>query len=235
MTVDLAVQFHDDDLMAYNTVAEISGSDLKDEIVMLGGHMDSWHERHRRPPTTGPASRSPWRPCVILQAAPISSPGVRFGSLPSGAARKRGALGLARVPVKDHFGKSPASGMFGPPTGAPNGGAGAVAREASDSSPKPEFDKFSAYFNLDNGTGKVRGVYLQGNDAVRPIFRKWLVPFRDMGATTLTISNTGGTDHQSFDGIGLPGFQFIQDEIEYDTRTHHTNQDVFDRIQPPTT
>ncbi len=72
---------------------------------------------------------------------------------------------------------------------------------------------------------------MQGNDAVRPIFRKWLQPFRDMGAGTLTISNTGGTDHQSFDGIGLPGFQFIQDEIEYDTRTHHSNQDVFDRIQ----
>ena len=87
------------------------------------------------------------------------------------------------------------------------------------------------YFNLDNGTGKIRGVYMQGNEAVRPIFRKWLQPFREMGATTLTISNTGGTDHQSFDGIGLPGFQFIQDEIEYDTRTHHSNQDVFDRIQ----
>ena len=87
------------------------------------------------------------------------------------------------------------------------------------------------YFNLDNGTGKIRGVYLQGNEAVRPIFRKWLEPFRELGAATLTISNTGGTDHLSFDGIGLPGFQFIQDEIEYDTRTHHSNQDVFDRIQ----
>ena len=97
--------------------------------------------------------------------------------------------------------------------------------------PKPEYDKFSAYFNLDNGTGKIRGVYLQGNEAVRPIFRKWLQPFRDMGATTLTLSNTGGTDHLSFDGIGLPGFQFIQDEIEYSTRTHHSNQDVYDRIQ----
>ena len=105
------------------------------------------------------------------------------------------------------------------------------SRDASDSTPKPEFDKFSVYFNLDNGTGKIRGVYMQGNEAVRPIFRKWLEPFREMGATTLTISNTGGTDHQSFDGIGLPGFQFIQDEIEYDTRTHHSNQDVFDRIQ----
>lgn len=96
---------------------------------------------------------------------------------------------------------------------------------------KPDYDKFSAYFNLDNGTGKIRGIYLQGNDAVRPIFRAWLSPFKDLGASTITISNTGGTDHQSFDGVGLPGFQFIQDEIEYDTRTHHSNMDVYDRIQ----
>jgi Zn-dependent M28 family amino/carboxypeptidase len=95
----------------------------------------------------------------------------------------------------------------------------------------PEYDKLSAYYNLDNGTGKIRGVYLQGNEGVRPIFREWLAPFRDLGASTLTISDTGGTDHLSFEAIGLPGFQFIQDEIEYDTRTHHSNQDVFDRIQ----
>jgi hypothetical protein len=96
---------------------------------------------------------------------------------------------------------------------------------------KAEYEKLSGYFNLDNGTGKIRGVYLQGNEGVRALFRQWLAPFRDMGASTLTISNTGGTDHLAFDAIGLPGFQFIQDEIEYDTRTHHSNQDVFDRIQ----
>jgi len=96
---------------------------------------------------------------------------------------------------------------------------------------KPAHDKLSVYFNLDNGTGKIRGVYLQGNEAVRPIFRRWLAPFREMGATTLSIANTGGTDHLSFDAVGLPGFQFIQDEIEYETRTHHSNQDVYDRIQ----
>jgi Zn-dependent M28 family amino/carboxypeptidase len=95
----------------------------------------------------------------------------------------------------------------------------------------PEYEKLSAYYNLDNGTGKIRGIYLQGNEAVRPIFRQWLQPFRDLGASTISASNTGGTDHLSFDAIGLPGFQFIQDEIEYETRTHHSNQDVFDRIQ----
>jgi Zn-dependent M28 family amino/carboxypeptidase len=95
---------------------------------------------------------------------------------------------------------------------------------------KPEHGKFSSYFNLDNGTGKIRGVYLQGNEAVRPIFEEWLKPFNDLGATTLTIRNTGGTDHLSFDAIGLPGFQFIQDGIEYDTRTHHSNMDVYDHL-----
>jgi Zn-dependent M28 family amino/carboxypeptidase len=96
---------------------------------------------------------------------------------------------------------------------------------------KPDYDKFAGYFNLDNGTGKIRGIYLQGNAECRSIFTDWLQPFNDLGAKTVTISNTGGTDHQSFDGVGLPGFQFIQDEIEYETRTHHSNQDVYDRIQ----
>jgi Zn-dependent M28 family amino/carboxypeptidase len=96
---------------------------------------------------------------------------------------------------------------------------------------KPDHEKFSVYFNLDNGTGKIRGVYLQGNEAVRPIFRAWLAPFHDLGAATLTLQNTGGTDHLAFDGVGLPGFQFIQDPVEYDTRTHHSNMDTYERLQ----
>ena len=135
--------------------------------------------------------------------------------------------------MTQHFGKSydAMAAMLGTPDTSAAKKERHRRQAGAAETPKPEFDKFSAYFNLDNGTGKIRGVYLQGNEAVRPIFRKWLQPFREMGASTLTISNTGGTDHQSFDGIGLPGFQFIQDEIEYDTRTHHSNQDVFDRIQ----
>jgi len=97
---------------------------------------------------------------------------------------------------------------------------------------KPEHAKLAAYFNLDNGTGKIRGVYLQGNDMVRPIFSRWLAPFADLGADTLTIDDTGGTDHLSFDAVGLPGFQFIQDPLDYGTRTHHSNLDVYDHIQP---
>jgi Zn-dependent M28 family amino/carboxypeptidase len=96
---------------------------------------------------------------------------------------------------------------------------------------KPDHAKVAGYFNYDNGTGKIRGIYLQGNEEVRPIFEAWLAPFKDMGATTVAIRNTGGTDHQSFDSVGLPGFQFIQDELDYDTRIHHSNMDVYDRIQ----
>ena len=96
----------------------------------------------------------------------------------------------------------------------------------------PAHEKFSSYFNIDNGTGKIRGIYLQGNEACKDIFAQWLAPFNDLGATTVTVSNTGGTDHQSFDAVGLPGFQFIQDPIEYDTRNHHSNMDVYDHLLP---
>lgn len=126
--------------------------------------------------------------------------------------------------VTDHFGSYPTrpAGVAGQPRD-PNAPAPILTK-------KPEYDKLAGYFNLDNGAGKIRGIYLQGNSAVGPIFQEWLAPFKDMGATTVTIRNTGSTDHVSFDGIGLPGFQFIQDELEYGTRTHHSNQDVFDRV-----
>lgn len=94
----------------------------------------------------------------------------------------------------------------------------------------PEHGKLSAYYNLDNGTGAVRGIYLQGNAGAKDIFQAWLNPFADLGAKTVTISNTGGTDHQAYDAVGLPGFQFIQDPMDYNTRTHHTNQDTYDRL-----
>lgn len=97
---------------------------------------------------------------------------------------------------------------------------------------KPEHAKMSAYYNVDNGTGAIRGIYMQGNEAMAPIFEAWMEPFENMGMTTLSIQNTGGTDHLAFDGVGLPGFQFIQDPVEYSTRTHHSNMDVYERIQP---
>lgn len=220
MEVDLAVQFQDADPMGYNTIAEIPGTDLKDEVVMLGGHMDSWHSGTGAT-DNGAGVAVAMEVVRILQALKLQPRRtIRIGLW---TGEEQGLLG-SRAYVAQHFGTlgdgSPAAAFaafFGGPTPAIN--------------PKPEYEKFDAYFNLDNGTGKIRGVYLQGNEAVRPLFRQWLAPFRDVGAETLSISNTGGTDHLSFDAINLPGFQFIQDEIEYDTRTHHSNQDVFDRIQ----
>src|SRR5258707_12383201 len=107
-----------------------------------------------------------------------------------------------------------------------------LRREAGEVTVKPEQAKVSAYFNVDNGTGKIRGVYLQENAAVSPVFEAWMRPFKDLGMTALTMRNTGGTDHLSFDAVGIPGFQFIQDPIEYETRTHHSNMDVYDRLPP---
>jgi len=215
MTIDIQTQYHDEDLMGYNTTAEIVGTDLKDEVVMLGGHMDSWHS------STG-ATDNAAGVAVAMEAVRILQ---TLGLKPRRTIRvglwsgeEQGLLG-SRAYVKQHFGEMQnASAAAGQP----------AKRELVK---KPEYEKLSAYYNLDNGTGKIRGVYQQGNAAVAPIFRSWLEPFKDMGATTLTLANTGGTDHLAFDAIGLPGFQFIQDEIEYDTRTHHSNQDNYDRLQ----
>jgi carboxypeptidase Q len=225
MEVNIAVDWQDADPMGYNTIAEIPGSDpqSKDEIVMLGGHMDSWHAG------TG-ATDNGAGVAVAMEAMRIIQ---TLGLKPKRTIRiglwtgeEEGLLGSAAY-VAQHFGKLEPGNPGIVPPGTPNSQPAAPPKLLT----MPDYEKFDAYFNLDNGTGKIRGVYLQGNEAVRPLFRQWLTPFRDLGAQTLSISNTGGTDHLSFDRIGLPGFQFIQDEIEYDTRTHHSNMDVFDRVQ----
>jgi hypothetical protein len=234
MNVDLAVAWQDTDLMGYNTIAEIPGTDLKDEIVMLGGHMDSWHSG------TGATDNAAGCAVALEAVRIIQALGLkprRTIRIALWSGEEQGLLG-SRAYVAEHFGtlQNPATSAA-PATGGVNNGMGGGNGNGNGAPAGPtlvtkaEYDKLSGYFNLDNGTGKIRGVYLQGNEGIRSLFRQWLTPFRDLGATTLSISNTGGTDHLSFDGIGLPGFQFIQDEIEYDTRTHHSNQDVFDRIQ----
>lgn len=203
LNIELRTKFHDEDLKAYNVIADIPGTDpkLKDELVMLGAHLDSWHAGTG---TTDNGAGS----AVVMEAVRILT---AIGARPRRTIRlalwsgeEQGLLGSQEY-VKTHFADPKTMQL------------------------KPSHAKLSCYFNLDNGTGKIRGVYLQGNDAVRPIFEAWLKPFHDLGATTLTIRNTGGTDHLSFDAVGLPGFQFIQDPIEYGTRTHHTNMDVYDR------
>ncbi|MCI0387467.1 MAG: M20/M25/M40 family metallo-hydrolase [Acidobacteria bacterium] len=217
LEVQITAKFQDQDLMGYNVIAEIPGADLKDEIVMVGGHFDSWHSG------TGATDNAAGSAVAMEVMRIIQALGVkprRTIRIGLWGGEEQGLIG-SRAHVEKHYASRPAPG---PPGGAPGGEPGPI-------SVKPAHEKFSVYFNLDNGTGKIRGVYLQGNEVVRPIFRAWLEPFRDLGAATLTSRNTGGTDHLAFDGVGLPGFQFIQDEIEYDTRTHHSNMDVYDRIQ----
>lgn len=223
MEVDIKAQFHNQDLMAYNTIAEIPGTDKKDEIVMLGGHMDSWHGG------TGATDNAAGVSVAIEAVRILKALGVqprRTIRIGLWSGEEEGLLG-SRGYVSEHFASRPAP----PPGQQRGGGGGGFGGPQGPLTIKPEHDKFSVYFNLDNGTGKIRGVYLQGNEQARSIFRAWLSPFKDLGASTITINNTGGTDHQAFDGVGLPGFQFIQDEVEYSTRTHHSNMDVYDRIQ----
>lgn len=204
--VDARNRFVDNGGKSFNIVAEIPGGDLKDEYVMLGGHFDSWQS------ATG-ATDNAAGSAVMLEAFRIlktlNVPMRRTVRLALWTGEEEGLLG-SRAYVREHFG-------YVDPTGAHF---------------TPENAKIAGYFNLDNGTGAIRGVYLQGNAAVRPIFDQWLAPFHDLGASTTTLSNTGGTDHQSFDAVTIPGFQFIQDPIDYGSRTHHSNMDVYERVQP---
>lgn len=209
--LDVKCQFIKGDGMGYNTVAELPGTDKKDEVVMVGGHMDSWHSGTGA--TDNAAGVAVAMEAVrILKAAGLPLRRTVRVALWSG--EEQGLFG-SRAYVAEHFGTRQ----------TPPGGTQPVLTT------KPDHAKISAYFNLDNGTGRIRGIYQQSNAAVGPIFADWLKPFSDMGAKTVTLRNTGSTDHVSFDAVGIPGFQFIQDPIEYDTRTHHSNQDVYDRIQ----
>jgi hypothetical protein len=225
VSVELNVtnSFYDDDPMQYDTIAEIPGTDKKDEVVMLGAHLDSWHAGTGAT-DNGAGSVVMMEAVRILKALDVKPRRtIRIG-LWSG--EEEGLLGSQGY-VEQHFGSRPPMddpNMKGMPT--------LLRREAGPVTVKGEQAKISAYFNVDNGTGKIRGVYLQENEAVAPIFESWMKPFRDLGMTTLTMRNTGGTDHLSFDAVGIPGFQFIQDPIEYETRTHHSNMDVYDRLQP---
>jgi hypothetical protein len=206
----------------FDIIGEIPGTDLKDEVVMIGAHFDSWHSGTGAT-DNGTGSAACMEAMRILETV-MKNDGlklrrtIRIGLWGS---EEEGLIG-SREYVSAIFGKR--AGDTG--GGLPGGGGGELKTT-------PEYDKLSVYFNHDNGSGRIRGIYLQGNEAARPIFRSWFTAFGDPTAQTITIQNTGGTDHQSFDGIGLPGFQFIQDPLEYDSRTHHYNMDVYERAQEP--
>lgn len=201
---DIQTRFITDDTKGYNVLAEIKGTDRKlmDEVVMLGAHLDSWHG------ATG-ATDNAAGSAVMMEAVRILK-----------------TLGIQpRRTIRIALWSGEEQGLHGSKNYVKNHLADPATMEL-----KPGHAKISTYFNLDNGTGKIRGIYLQGNEACRSIFSQWFKPFGDLGSSTVTISNTGGTDHLSFDAVGIPGFQFIQDPIEYSTRTHHTNMDSYDHL-----
>ncbi|UOQ74519.1 M28 family metallopeptidase [Hymenobacter cellulosilyticus] len=204
--LETRTRFQTQDLQGYNVVAEIPGTDrkLKSEVVMLGGHLDSWHAASGA--TDNAAGCAIMMEAVrILKAAGVQPR--RTIRIALWGEEEQGLHG-SRNYVKNHFADLATMQLL------------------------PDHAKLAAYFNLDNGAGKIRGIYTQGNEAVMPIFSQWLKPLAEMGATTVTKRNTGGTDHLSFDAVGLPGFQFIQDPLDYGTRTHHTNMDTYERLPP---
>ena len=211
LSIDLDARYTNEDGMEHNIIAEIPGTDLKDEVVIFGAHFDSWH-------TGTGATDNGAGSAVMMEVArilkqTITETGVqprRTLRLALWTGEEQGLHG-SRNYVGEHYAEFPENGW-------------------TPQSLKPDQAKVSAYYNLDNGTGKIRGVYLQGNDKVADIFREWLDPFEDMGAETVSLSNTGGTDHLPFDGVGIPGFQFIQDPMAYSSRTHHSNMDNWDHL-----
>jgi len=222
LELNVTNNFSDADPMQYNTVAEIPGTDKKDELVMVGAHLDSWHSGTGAT-DNGAGSVVMMEVMRILKALDVKPRRTIRIALWSG--EEQGLLGSQNY-VQQHFGSRP-------PLDEPDykGMPTLLRREAGPVTLKAEQAKVSAYFNVDNGSGKIRGVYLQENAAEAPLFEAWMQPFKDLGMTTLTMRNTGGTDHLSFDAVGIPGFQFIQDPLDYDTRTHHSNMDVYDRLQ----
>lgn len=217
MTVDLDVKFYDDDLQGYNTIAEIPGTDLKDEVVMIGAHLDSWHSG------TGATDNGAGTTVVMEAMRILAASGLkprRTIRVALWTGEEQGLLGSRGYVAKN-------LATLG--DGSDNAAFRAMSGERPQINKKPAYDKFAAYYNLDNGTGQIRGINMQGNEQLRSIFKEWLMPFKDMNASTVSINSVGGTDHLAFDAVGLPGFQFIQDPIEYFGRTWHTTQDVSDR------
>lgn len=200
-------KFYTDNTTGYNVIAEIPGSDpiLKNEVVILGGHLDSWH--------SGTGATDNAAGCIVAMEAvrilkALDVQPKRTIRIALWGGEEQGLLGSFGY-VKKHYGNP------------------------QDMRLKPEQLNVSAYFNLDNGSGKIRGIYLQNNEKVRDIFSAWMKPFADMGVTGITSSNAGSTDHLSFDAVGIPAFQFIQDPLEYETRTHHSNMDVYEHLSIP--
>jgi carboxypeptidase Q len=225
LELNIDTKFTGDHEHGFDTVAEIPGTDpkLKDEIVMVGGHLDSWASATGAT-DNGAGTVVAMEVMRILNALHVKPRRtIRVGLWTGEEEGEFGSYGY----VKQHFGEIPRS------TEPDQLQVTEYDRDASGPIQfKPEYQKISAYFNLDNGGGRIRGIYLQGNAAVAPIFAQWIEPLKDLGVTTLSLRDTGGTDHEAFDAVGIPGFQFIQDPLDYGSRTHHSNMDTYERLQP---
>ncbi|MFP5268458.1 MAG: M20/M25/M40 family metallo-hydrolase [Acidobacteriota bacterium] len=223
--MDVETKFTGDHEQGYNTIAEIPGTDpsLKDQLVMLGGHLDSWISGTGAT-DNGAGAVVAMEVMRILTALHVHPRRTIRVALWSG---EEEGLDGSRGYVRDHFGSYPVST-------APDQMKlpGWLRKPAGPLTIKPDQKLVSAYFNLDNGGGRIRGVYLQENASVAPIFAQWIAPLKTLGVTTLTLRNTASTDHIAFDAVGIPGFQFIQDPLDYKTRTHHSNMDVYEELQP---
>ena len=223
--MDVETRFLGDHEHGFDTVAEIPGTDpaLKDEVVMVGGHLDSWISGTGAT-DNGAGSVVAMEVMRILNALKVKPRRTIRIALWTG---EEGGLFGSRGYVTQHFGSFPRS------TAPDQMLLSEYARKpAGPLTLKPEQKLISAYFNVDNGTGRIRGIYTQGNAAVDSIFAQWMAPLNDLGVTTVSNRNTGGTDHLSFDAVGIPGFQFIQDPMDYETRSHHSNMDTYERLQP---
>jgi carboxypeptidase Q len=223
--LDIDTKFTGDHEHGFDTIAEIPGTDpkLKDEVVMVGGHLDSWASATGAT-DNGAGSIVAMEVMRILNTLQVKPRRTIRIALWSG--EEQGLFGSVNY-VKQHFG-------FAPLSTAPDQLKlpEFLRKPVGQLQLKPEQKLVSGYFNVDNGSGKLRGIYLQGNAAVAPIFQQWIEPLKDLGVTTITMRNTGGTDHLSFDAVGIPGFQFIQDPLDYSSRTHHSNMDTYERLQP---
>jgi carboxypeptidase Q len=223
--LDVSTKFSGDHEPGYNTIAEIPGTDpkLKDEVVMVGGHLDSW--------TAGTGATDDGAGSLVAMEVMriLNSLGVK----PRRTIRVALWSGEEEVDLGSYGYVKQRFGSF-PPSDAPDQRQvpEPLRKPAGPLAVKPEQKLVSAYFNVDNGGGRIRGVYLQGNAAIAPIFAQWIAPLKDLGVTTLILQNHGGTDHLSFDAVGIPGFQFIQDRLDYGSRTHHSNMDTYERLVP---
>ena len=222
--MDVETEFTGDHEHGFDTIAEIPGTDpkLKDEVVMVGGHLDSWASGTGAT-DNGAGTLVAMEVMRILNALHVQPRRTIRVGLWTG--EEEGIFGSYGY-VKQHFGYAPTSNAADQ-AGLPD----FLRKPGGPLELKPEQVKVSGYFNVDNGTGKIRGIYLQQNAAIAPIFQQWIKPLADLGVETITMRDTGGTDHLSFDAVGIPGFQFIQDQLDYGSRTHHTNMDVYERLQ----